>query len=54
MADANFELSGQHWHWGNRQKPGAVTFAQPLSCKATHLAHFADLLTLTEKMVGVA
>jgi len=54
VADAGFELSGQHWSWGNRQRVGAAAFAQPLSTKATNLARSAELWTLTEKMVGVA
>ena len=54
VADPGFELSGQHWSWGNRQKPGAAAFAQPLSTKATNLARSAELWTLTEKQVGLA
>lgn len=54
VADAGFELSGQHWSWGNRQKPGVAAFAQPLSTKATNLALSAELWTLSEKMVGLA
>jgi protochlorophyllide reductase len=53
VADAGFELSGQHWSWGNRQQEGRAAFAQPLSTKATNLARSAELWTLTEKMVGL-
>jgi protochlorophyllide reductase len=34
IADPEFTTSGAHWSWGNRQKPHARTFAQPLSAKA--------------------
>jgi protochlorophyllide reductase len=53
VADAGFELSGQHWSWGNRQQAGRAAFAQPLSTQATNLARSAELWTLTEQMVGL-
>ena len=53
VADAGFELSGQHWSWGNRQQEGRAAFAQPLSTKATNLARSVELWALTEKMVGL-
>lgn len=54
MADAAFELSGQHWSRGNRQQAGRAAFAQLLSTKAINLARSAELWTLSEKMVGLA
>ena len=54
MADAAFELSGQHWSRGNRQQAGRAAFAKPLSTKAINLARSAELWTLSEKMVGLA
>ena len=54
VADSGFELSGQHWSWGSRQKSGTAAFAQPLSAEATNLALSAELWALTEKMVGLA
>ena len=34
VCDPEFQQSGVHWSWGNRQKPAAKPFAQPLSAKA--------------------
>ena len=34
VCDPEFQQSGVHWSWGNRQKPGAQPFAQSLSAKA--------------------
>jgi protochlorophyllide reductase len=32
--DPEFQQSGVHWTWGNRQKSAAKPFAQSLSAKA--------------------
>ena len=51
--DADFTTSGVHWSWGNRQKPGAKAFAQPLSAKAENARRSARLWELTCKLVGL-
>jgi protochlorophyllide reductase len=51
--DADFATSGVHWSWGNRQKPGAKAFAQPLSAKAENEARSARLWALSAKLVGL-
>lgn len=53
VADPGFTRSGVHWSWGNRQKPGAKAFAQPLSAKAESAPRSARLWTLTSKLVGL-
>lgn len=53
VADPDFTRSGVHWSWGNRQKPGARAFAQPLSSKAENAARAARLWDLSAKLVGL-
>jgi protochlorophyllide reductase len=53
VADPEFTQSGVHWSWGNRQKPGAKAFAQPLSAKAESAPRSARLWSLTAKLVGL-
>ena len=52
VADPGFELSGQHWSWGNRQQPGRLAFAQPLSNKATEAESSRQLWVLSETLTG--
>jgi protochlorophyllide reductase len=55
IADPAFaSQSGVHWSWGNRQKPGARAFAQPLSARGTNDARNERLWDLTMKAVGLA
>lgn len=53
VADPGFTRSGVHWSWGNRQKPGAKAFAQPLSAKAENASRSARLWDLTCGLVGL-
>jgi len=53
VADPDFTTSGVHWSWGNRQKPGAKAFAQPLSAKAENQRRSARLWELSLKLVGL-
>lgn len=53
VADPEFTTSGVHWSWGNRQKPGARAFAQPLSAKAENQRRSARLWELSCKLVGL-
>ena len=53
VADPEFAESGVHWSWGNRQRPGAKPFAQPLSAKANNAARAARLWNLSAAMVGI-
>lgn len=53
VADPGFTRSGVHWSWGNRQKPGAKAFAQPLSAKAENARRSARLWELTCGLVGL-
>ena len=53
VADPGFTRSGVHWSWGNRQKPGARAFAQPLSAKAENAQRSARLWELTCGLVGL-
>ena len=53
VADPDFTRSGVHWSWGNRQKPGARAFAQPLSSKAENAERAARLWDLSAKLVGL-
>jgi protochlorophyllide reductase len=53
VADPGFTRSGVHWSWGNRQKPGARAFAQPLSAKAENARRSARLWELTCGLVGL-
>ncbi|MFN3989170.1 MAG: protochlorophyllide reductase [Erythrobacter sp.] len=53
VADPAFTRSGVHWSWGNRQKPGAEAFAQPLSAKAENARRSARLWDLSCGLVGL-
>lgn len=53
VADPGFTRSGVHWSWGNRQKPGAEAFAQPLSARAENAARSARLWELSCGLVGL-
>lgn len=53
VADPAFTASGVHWSWGNRQKPGAKAFAQPLSAKAENQRRSARLWELSAGLVGL-
>lgn len=53
VADPEFTRSGVHWSWGNRQKPGAKAFAQPLSSKAENAPRSARLWELSCGLVGL-
>jgi protochlorophyllide reductase len=54
VIDPEFAQSGVHWSWGNRQKPGAKAFAQPLSASANSVARASRLWELSERFVGLA
>ena len=51
--DPEFQQSGVHWSWGNRQSPGAEPFAQALSAKANDSPRAARLWDLSAAMVGI-
>jgi protochlorophyllide reductase len=53
VADPDFTASGVHWSWGNRQRPGARAFAQPLSAKAENRRRSARLWELSAALVGL-
>jgi len=53
VADPDFTRSGVHWSWGNRQRPGARAFAQPLSARAENQARSARLWDLSARLVGL-
>lgn len=53
VIDDHFLQSGVHWSWGNRQKPGAIAFAQGMSSKATNVEKSARLWHLSLAMVGL-
>lgn len=53
VADPGFTRSGVHWSWGNRQKPGAEAFAQPLSAKAENARRSARLWDLSCGLLGL-
>ena len=54
VIDSEFDTSGVHWSWGNRQKPGRPAFAQALSAKATRESLGIRLWELSDKLVGYA
>jgi protochlorophyllide reductase len=53
VIDPQFEQSGVHWSWGNRQKEGQIAFAQPLSAKATNPDLGRRLWDYSLAMVGL-
>jgi protochlorophyllide reductase len=54
VIDPQFARSGVHWSWGNRQKAGAIAFAQPLSSKATNHGLGDRPWVRSRAMVGLA
>jgi protochlorophyllide reductase len=54
VIDPQFARSGVHWSWGNRQKAGAIAFAQPLSSKATNHGLGDRPWVRSREMVGLA
>lgn len=53
VTEPEFDRSGVHWSWGNRQKPGRGAFAQPLSTKATNPEIGRRLWEYSERLVGL-
>jgi protochlorophyllide reductase len=53
VCDPEFQQSGVHWSWGNRQKPGAKPFAQSLSAKANDDRRGQRLWKVSEDLVGL-
>ncbi|UPY37233.1 protochlorophyllide reductase [Sediminicoccus sp. KRV36] len=53
VCDPEFQQSGVHWSWGNRQKADAKPFAQPLSAKAQDDRRGRRLWELSETLVGL-
>jgi protochlorophyllide reductase len=53
VADPEFEQSGVHWSWGNRQREGAQPFAQALSAKAQDKVRAGRLWALSAGIVGL-
>ena len=53
VIDTGFADSGVHWSWGNRQRPGAESFAQALSDKAKNRQRAARLWDLSASLVGI-
>jgi protochlorophyllide reductase len=53
VCDPEFQQSGVHWSWGNRQKLGAKPFAQALSAKAQNDQRARRLWELSEELVGL-
>jgi protochlorophyllide reductase len=54
VADPEFNQSGVHWSWGNRQKQGREAFVQELSAEGSDDAKAKRLWELSEKLVGLA
>lgn len=52
VANPEFQKSGVHWSWGNRQKEGRAAFVQELD--ASDDAKSAKLWDVSAKLVGVA
>ena len=52
VCDPAFSQSGVHWSWGNRQRPGAVGFAQGLSAAAQDDRRAARLWALSAGLAG--
>jgi protochlorophyllide reductase len=54
VVDSNeFNASGVHWSWGNRQKKNQQQFQQQLSSKITDLATAEKVWDLSSKLVGL-
>ncbi|MAR53084.1 MAG: protochlorophyllide oxidoreductase [Propionibacteriaceae bacterium] len=52
VADPEFNQSGVHWSWGNRQKKDGKQFSQELSDKATNPEVARRVWELSMKLVG--
>jgi protochlorophyllide reductase len=53
VADPQFNQSGVHWSWGNRQKPGREPFIQELSEQASDDRKAEKLWNLSCQLVGL-
>ncbi len=53
VADAQFNQSGAHWSWGNRQKEGRESFVQELSERASD-DKAVKMWDMSMKLVGLA
>jgi protochlorophyllide reductase len=53
VADAQFNQSGAHWSWGNRQKAGRESFVQELSERASD-DKAVKMWDMSMKLVGLA
>lgn len=53
VADPQFNQSGVHWSWGNRQKPGRESFIQELSAQASDDQKAEKLWDLSAQLVGL-
>ncbi|MFN3927400.1 MAG: protochlorophyllide reductase [Pseudanabaenaceae cyanobacterium] len=53
VADPEFNKSGVHWSWGNRQKEGRPAFIQELSEQASDDQLSTRLWELSSKLVGI-
>ncbi|MDJ1175161.1 protochlorophyllide reductase [Roseofilum capinflatum] len=54
MAEPEYQQSGVHWSWGNRQKEGRKAFAQELSAEGSDVEKAKRLWELSEKLVGLS
>ncbi len=54
VADPEFNQSGVHWSWGNRQQKDRKAFVQKLSTRGTEAERNKRLWELSEKLVGLA
>ncbi len=53
VADPEFNVSGVHWSWGNRQRDGREAFHQKLSAQAENQARAERLWDLSLALCGV-
>lgn len=53
MADPDFQQSGVHWSWGNRQQKDRQAFVQELSAEGSDDQKARRLWELSEKLVAV-
>ena len=54
VCDPEFQQSGVHWSWGNRQKQGGRQFSQELSDKASNPETAQGVWEESLKLVGLA
>jgi protochlorophyllide reductase len=54
VADPEFNTSGVHWSWGNRQKQGGQQFSQELSDKASNPETAQGVWDCSMRLVGLA